>query len=129
MPTTTLLRRRTEMRREPLENCHGGTGALDWTDVVGPGELGGRFVHFIHDDVLPPGASIGEHRHADTEEFYYVLSGSGMMTLDGVTSPIAAGDVAAVFPGGSHALANTGTVDLRLIVLCGGPRKAEPRAT
>lgn len=114
---TTFLRRRSEMNDQPIARCHDGQGALDALRVLeGPRQ---RSLHlkFMHDDVLPPGASIGVHRHAD-EEYYYILEGRGAMTLDGVTYPVTAGDVAAVLPGGEHGLANDSDKPLRIIVVC-----------
>jgi hypothetical protein len=63
MNKTTLLKKREEMVREPLENCHDGVGALDWTIVLDHNDLKGRVLNFIHDDILPPGVSIGYHKH------------------------------------------------------------------
>lgn len=113
---TTLLRKRGDMPHGPLKHCHGGKGSLDWIRVLDGDSLRGRRLRFVHDDVLPPGASIGAHRHETDEEYYYILSGTGVMTLDDRPCDVSAGDIAAVFPGGTHALENSGSGDLRLIV-------------
>ena len=117
MNTTTFVKKQKEMRRQPLEQCHDGRGALDWTCILNGEELQGRGVNFIHDDVLPPGVSIGPHRHTGDEEYYYIISGRGLMTLNQERIEVAAGDITAVFPGGLHGLENTGDQDLRLIVI------------
>jgi mannose-6-phosphate isomerase-like protein (cupin superfamily) len=119
---TTLLKKRSDMLREPLENCHGGVGALDWIVVLDHNDLNDSGVNFIHDDVLPPGVSIGNHRHTGDEEYYYIISGKGVMTLDGESFDVAGGDITAVYPGGEHGLENTGTDDLRIIVISVRPR-------
>ncbi len=116
MSQTTLLKKRSEMRQEPLRNCHDGAGALDWTNVLDPSEVEGRQLHFLHDDVLAPGVSIGLHTH-DDEEYYYIISGKGTMTLDGERCTVEAGDITAIYPGGSHALENDGDEDLRVLVI------------
>lgn len=118
MATTTLLKRQNQMHRGPLPACHDGAGALDFTVVLSDDDLEGRHLKFIHDDVLAPGVSIGVHTHADDEEYYYIVEGEGTMTLDGETFAVRAGDIAAVFPGGQHGLANTSDADLRIIVVC-----------
>jgi mannose-6-phosphate isomerase-like protein (cupin superfamily) len=115
--STVLLKRRSQMPHEPLEHCHGGKGALDWTEVLGPDDLKGRKVQFIHDDILAPGVSVGLHAHTDDEEYYYILSGSGIMMLNDERIDVAAGDITAVFPGGKHSLENTGTEDMRILVI------------
>jgi mannose-6-phosphate isomerase-like protein (cupin superfamily) len=51
------------------------------------------------------------------EEYYYIVSGEGTMTLDGESMKVTGGDITAVYPGGMHALENTGTEDLRIIVI------------
>lgn len=123
MSGTTLLKRREEMPRAPLAQCHDGQGALAWTGVLGPEDLPGRLLNFVHDDVLAPGVSIGLHQHRDDEEYYYVVAGEGTMTLDDQHFPVRAGDLTAVFPGGRHALENTGTAELRIIVFSVGPAR------
>jgi quercetin dioxygenase-like cupin family protein len=39
---------------------------------------------------LQPGAKVPVHRD-DTEEYIYILSGTGQMTIDGVTTPVGPG--------------------------------------
>jgi mannose-6-phosphate isomerase-like protein (cupin superfamily) len=114
---TILIKKHEQMQREPLPNCHGGEGALDWTTVLDSRDIQDRRLHFIHDDILPPGVSIGVHPHDTEEEYYYVLAGRGVMILDGERSEVGPGDIAAVFPGGSHGLENTSAEDLRILVI------------
>jgi mannose-6-phosphate isomerase-like protein (cupin superfamily) len=117
MNKTTFVKNRKDMPRQPLENCHGGNGALDWIVVLDGEELKERGLNFVHDDILPPGVSIGVHPHTGDEEYYYIISGKGVMTLNQERIEVAAGDITAVFPGGVHGLENTGDEDLRIIVI------------
>ena len=114
---TTLIRKRAQMPRAPLTNCHEGRGELDWTVVLDGAEVPRGRVRFIHDDVMPPGASIGVHRHTDDEEHYFIVSGAGEMTLDGRRLSVGPGDLTVVYPGGEHGLENTGSEPLRLLVI------------
>jgi mannose-6-phosphate isomerase-like protein (cupin superfamily) len=114
---TTLIKRQEKMVRQPLPNCHDGEGTLDWTVVLDGEDAEDSHLNFIHDDVLPPGVSIGIHRHAHDEEYYYVVSGQGMMTLDGEQFRVKAGDITAVYPGGTHGLENDTDENLRIIVV------------
>ena len=114
---TTLLKRQSTMVREPLPNCHDGIGALDYTVVLDGEDLPGRHLRFLHDDILEPGVTMGEHTHDGDEEYYYVLAGHGTIVLGGTRYDIGPGDVTAVFPGGSHSLENTGDEDLHIIVV------------
>ncbi|MFJ6378692.1 cupin domain-containing protein [Kitasatospora sp. NPDC092039] len=78
-------------------------------------------VAFIDLVVLPPGTSIGRHRHADDEETYVILDGRGLMTLDGEEFEVRAGDVIPNRAYGEHGLANVSEGDLRLLVFEIGP--------
>jgi len=120
VPRSTLIRRAAAIATEPFPACHGGEGAVRWTDVLSGEALSGRGLNFLHDNVLEPGVSIGVHVHEHNEEYYYILEGRGTMTLDGADHPVAAGDITAVFPGGSHGLRNDSDAPLRVLVFCVG---------
>lgn len=70
---------------------------------------------FVNHYLLPPGSSIGYHRHDVMEEVYYILSGTGKMTVDGVSMNVKAGDAASVILHGSHGLENNSKGDLEVI--------------
>jgi uncharacterized cupin superfamily protein len=122
---TTFLKKKGSMPCKDLAHSHNGSGAIHWLGVLDGNDPGGRRVHFIHDDVLAPGTSIGVHTHTRDQEYYYVVSGTGVMTLDGKEHDVAAGDITIVFPGGTHGLANRSDKDLRIIVISVGVDEAE----
>ena len=67
---------------------------------------------------LPPGASIGEHKHTDNEDVYIIVSGKGVFTdSTGKQTPVGAGDITIARPGQSHALKNIGKEPLVLLDL------------
>ena len=74
-------------------------------------------VHFVDYAVLPPGASIGRHRHGRDEELYLVLEGSGMLHLDGRDVRVGPGSVIVNRAGGVHGLRNDTEAPLRLFVI------------
>lgn len=113
---TTFHKSSDKMIRKPLVNCHEGVGPLDWTNVVDGEDLPGKRLRFLHRNILHPGDSIGIHGHSVDEEYYYILSGEGTMTLDGKELRVGPGDLTGVFPGGSHGLRNTGEEQLHFIV-------------
>jgi len=55
------------------------------------------------------------HQHAD-EEFQYVIEGSGTWSLNGVESPLAAGDLMYSKPWDWHGIRNSGDKPLRFFV-------------
>lgn len=81
----------------------------------------------IHAQVweLAPGTSEGDHTHRpddpadDWEELYYVLSGTGTITIDGTRHEIAPGDAVLVPSGVDHGLYATGSEPLKILLIFG----------
>ncbi len=122
---TTFIKKKNDMQSSEVSNCHEGIGSILWTGVLDRQDPGSNIVHFIHDDVLPPGTSIGPHQHTNDSEYYYIVSGNGVMTLDGVEHEVSDGDITVVYPGGTHGLANCSDKDLRIIVIAVAPTAGE----
>ena len=98
-------------------SAHAGVGLIRFARVVEASGLAGG-CNFIDYAELPPGGSIGRHRHGcDEEELYLVLGGEGRMWKNGETFTVREGDLIRNPPGGEHGLENTGTVPLRLFVI------------
>jgi mannose-6-phosphate isomerase-like protein (cupin superfamily) len=64
---------------------------------------------------LKPGSGIGLHEQKE-DEIYYVLSGTGTMTLDGKTVDITPGTAILTRTGSSHSLKQTGSDDLVILI-------------
>lgn len=64
---------------------------------------------------LHPGAAIGYHRQTE-DEIYYVLSGAGELTLNGVRSRVGPGTAILTRPGSSHGLRQVGSDDLVILI-------------
>ena len=65
---------------------------------------------------LPPGASIGVHKHEKNEDVYVITSGSGVMIdAAGKETPVKAGDVTIARKGEAHGMRNTGTAPLVIL--------------
>ncbi len=64
---------------------------------------------------LKPGSGIGLHEQKE-DEIYYVLSGTGTMTLDGKTVHVTPGTAVLTRPGSSHSLRQTGSDDLVILI-------------
>ena len=96
--------------------AHGGEGVIRFARIAEAGALTGA-CNFIDYAELPPGASIGRHRHRrDEEELYLVLEGRGSMWRDGEQFEVRSGDLVRNRAGGEHGLCNTGSGPLRLFV-------------
>lgn len=109
---------RTNLFKMPLEStiAHDGHGEILTTRVADAGHVQGA-CNFIDYTVMPPGSTIGLHTHLRTEEEYYlILSGTGLMRCGEETFTVYAGDLIRNPPGGSHGLENTGDGPLTLFV-------------
>jgi mannose-6-phosphate isomerase-like protein (cupin superfamily) len=62
-----------------------------------------------------PGAAIGYHLQKE-DEIYYVLSGRGVMTIDGKSFDVGPGSAILTRPGSSHGLKQTGSEDLVILI-------------
>ncbi len=75
----------------------------------------------IADIIIPAGVSVKPHYHEVIEEIYYVVAGSGVMTVEDRTRRIGPGDAVVILPGERHSVANDTDSELRLIVTCTPP--------
>jgi mannose-6-phosphate isomerase-like protein (cupin superfamily) len=73
----------------------------------------------LAEELLPPGHAVTPHHHNQLEEIYYILSGSGLMSVGDETREVCAGDAIYVPRGHRHTLENTGAETIRLLVACG----------
>jgi mannose-6-phosphate isomerase-like protein (cupin superfamily) len=62
-----------------------------------------------------PGSAIGYHLQRE-DEIYYVLSGRGMMNVDGKEFEVRPGDAVLTRPGSSHGLKQVGAEDLVILI-------------
>jgi mannose-6-phosphate isomerase-like protein (cupin superfamily) len=74
---------------------------------------------------IAAGNSVTEHFHKVTEEFYYILSGTGLMKIDGEEQQVNPGDTIVILPGMRHKITNNGTVPLVLLACCSPEWSAE----
>src|SRR5262245_51336285 len=79
-------------------------------------EKAAEFKNVFRKRVLHPGAAIGYHLQKE-DEVYYILSGTGVMQMNGNEFPVKAGDAILTRPGSSHGLKQTGKDDLALIIV------------
>lgn len=61
---------------------------------------------------LEPGASVGEHSHSGDEDFYYCISGVGVVVDNGVEHPFTPGTLQITRSGESQAIRNAGETEL-----------------
>lgn len=62
------------------------------------------------------------HRHPLTEEVYYVIAGQGTVWIDGVSSPLAVGDVVCIPRGAVHATVPSPGTSMELVCFFPHPK-------
>ncbi len=98
----------------PVSNFMGGQGEILYRSVWDDEDFRTNWL-FVNHYVVPPGATIGYHRHDHVEEVYFVLSGSGRMTIDGVTKDVRKDDAGSCVLHGAHGVWNNSDEDLEII--------------
>lgn len=66
--------------------------------------------------VIPAGVAVREHFHKQREEIYHIVSGKGLMTLDGRTVEVGPGDTVVVRIGERHKILAHKDADLEMLV-------------
>jgi mannose-6-phosphate isomerase-like protein (cupin superfamily) len=105
----------------------------------GKGEIGVRMIWdhrdfqthfgFLGHALLPPGTSVGYHRHDTIEEGYIIMQGSSLMTVDDETREVYPGDAIINRLGGSHGIYNHTTEPLEMFVVAVCMEKGKTDAT
>ena len=71
---------------------------------------------------LPPGGTTQRHYHRLSEEFYYILDGSGLMEIDGESREVGPGDAILIPAGAWHQIrSQEATLPLRFLCCCAPP--------
>jgi mannose-6-phosphate isomerase-like protein (cupin superfamily) len=72
---------------------------------------------------IPAGGATQRHWHRDSEEFYFLLEGRGLMEIDGETRDVGPGDAILIPAGAWHQI--TATEPLRFLCCCAPPYRHE----
>jgi mannose-6-phosphate isomerase-like protein (cupin superfamily) len=115
IPTFMTMRLDKALLR-PVEAMLGGKGAAQYRRALSPSVFLGPWAYVDH-VVLPPGASVGPNTDPDFGAFYYVIDGSGRVTIGGEAATITRGDAIPLRLKTAKTLENTGTTPLELLVV------------
>ena len=103
-----------------LNTFHTGKGAVQYRRALGPNVFSTAWA-FVDHILLPPGASIGSHSYRGIAQFYYVMSGEGMISISARgqqdSAAIRAGDAVPIQLSEVHAIENNGTQPLELMAV------------
>jgi mannose-6-phosphate isomerase-like protein (cupin superfamily) len=100
----------------PVEHMNGGKGTVQYRRALTSEMFLTNWAYLDH-MLLPPGASVGRHKHMGLEEVFYVMSGQGSVTVNGESADIRKGDAVPVLLQEVHSFQNTGAQDLELLVV------------
>ena len=103
-------------RKENATGIAGGEGPGSIQYLLESGDLPAK-AGLLAEVVLEPGATVGYHWHHGEGELYYILTGSGEYTEDGVMTPVSAGMATYVYDGHAHGLVNTGGEPLKFVAV------------
>ncbi len=74
---------------------------------------------------LTAGLATTRHRHPQTEEFYYLTAGSGVLEINGETQTVTVGDACLIPAGTAHQIYNPGPLELKMLCCCAPPYRHE----
>ena len=106
-----VLERDAEVAREEPGTHKGGGQTIGYSFFKDTPKLGMVF----RKRALKPGSGIGYHEQQE-DEIYYVLSGRGIMTIDGKPIEVGPGTAVLTRPGSSHGLKQVGSEDLVIMI-------------
>jgi mannose-6-phosphate isomerase-like protein (cupin superfamily) len=106
-----VLERDAEVAREEPGTHKGGGETIGYSFFKDTPKLGVVF----RKRALKPGSAIGYHEQRE-DEIYYVISGRGIMTIDGKPIEVGPGTAVLTRPGSSHGLEQVGNEDLVILI-------------
>ena len=104
---------------EPFTTADGST-----IRVLLDAEAAGARNQSLAEAALEPGQATERHYHAETEELYVLLEGTGEMEVDGDRREVGPGD-AILIPAGAWHQISAGAEGLRFLCCCAPPYRHE----
>lgn len=108
-----------KLRKEDLKetpNMYGGKGTALYRRPL-PFQVFKSDWAYADHLILPPGASLGKHRHRGVEELHYVIRGSGQLQVEDEQAAFAKDDALFIEYNQVHSIENTGSEDMELLII------------
>jgi mannose-6-phosphate isomerase-like protein (cupin superfamily) len=110
------MKLRNREQAEPFTTLDGST-----IRVLLDATLGGARAQSLAEASVPAGGSTQRHYHAQTEEIYFLVEGSGEMEVEGERRRVGPGDAILIPPGAWHEIRADGDAELRFLCCCAPP--------
>jgi len=114
-----MIRKANDLKSETRTQMRGGKGAITFRHFFTKDEIKAK-CRLCCRLILPPGASIGMHKHEMEDELFIIERGKGILDEGGRQTNVETGDVMLTGNGGEHALINNGNEPLELIAVIMG---------
>lgn len=106
-----MIKHKNQYETVEIKNMRGGEGSCIATKLLSDGEFCPNF-RLFNIMRLEKGCSIGLHPHVKETEYYYILSGNGIVIEDDGEKTVKEGDLVITGNGGSHSIINNNTEPL-----------------
>ena len=101
---------RSEMKVESVDGLRGGEGCTRMTHLADAGKE--KNVRMLAELALEPGCSVGHHSHETETEYYFILSGTGLVDDNGKEVEVTKGASVITGNGAFHSIKNIGSEPL-----------------
>lgn len=111
-----MIRKTNDLKSEIRSQMRGGKGSVTIRHFFSKDEIKAK-CRLCGRLILPPGASIGMHKHEMEDEVFIIERGRGILDNGRSQTNVEAGDAILTGSGEEHALINNGNEPLELIAV------------
>lgn len=111
-----MIKKKEEMQNVEIEHMRDGDGIIYQQRILGENDMA-KHARLFANMRIRKGCSIGPHDHVNETEYYYILSGEGIVAEADGEKTVKAGDVVITGGGASHAIRNEKDEDLVFIAI------------